>query len=66
MADLFETPELIPLNIQNILDTFDEDKCGYAELKQILAEVETIGYTFDYGLDSIPYDLQVKGVRNMR
>ena len=59
MADLFETPDIIPSNIQNVLDTFDENVCGYTELKRVLTEVETLGYTFDYGLDSIPYDLQI-------
>lgn len=58
MSDLFETPELIPENVQEILDTFDDDKNGYLELKRILDELEPLGYTFDYGLDAVPYELR--------
>jgi hypothetical protein len=63
MKDLFETPELIPSEVQEILETFDEDKPNtYLELDRLLNELENIGYTFDYYLDAEPYGLRPKNV----
>ena len=58
MKDLFETPELIPHEVQVVLDTFSEDANSYWELARIQKQVEKLGYTFDYGLDAEPYDLR--------
>lgn len=63
MKDLFETPELIPSEVQEILETFDEDKPNtYLELDRLVNELENIGYTFDYYLDADPYGLRPKNV----
>ena len=63
MKDLFETPELIPNEVQAIFETFDEN-CDntYLELDRILGEIEPWGYTFDYYLDAEPYGLRPIGV----
>ena len=58
MLDLFETPELIPQEVQAVLDTLSEDANSYLELERIQKQVEKLGYTFDYGLDAEPYDLR--------
>lgn len=58
MKDLFETPELIPDNVQAVLETFNEDADSYHELDRILSEIEPMGYTFDYYLDAEPYGLR--------
>lgn len=59
MKDLFETPELIPNNVQAVLETFDEDCANtYHELARIVNEIEPMGYTFDYYLDAEPYGLR--------
>ena len=58
MEDLFETPELIPHEVQVVLDTLSEDANSYLELERIRIQVEKLGYTFDYGLDAEPYDLR--------
>jgi hypothetical protein len=58
MKDLFETPELIPNEVQAILETFNEDADDYQELDRLLAELEPLGYTFDYYLDAEPYGLR--------
>jgi hypothetical protein len=63
MKDLFETPELIPNEVQAILETFDENTDNtYFELDRILCEIEELGYTFDYYLDAEPYGLRPMGV----
>lgn len=55
-ADLFEHPDQIPQNVLDILDkTLD---AGYDALKNICKEVEELGYTFNFGLDAVPYDLR--------
>ena len=63
MKDLFETPELIPDNVQAVLESFDEDADDYQELERILAEIEPMGYTFDYYLNAEPYGLRPIGVK---
>lgn len=62
MKDLFETPELIPDNVQSVLETFDEDADPYHELARIVNEIEPMGFTFDYYLDAEPYGLRPIGV----
>jgi hypothetical protein len=63
MRDLFETPELIPQDVQAILETFNEDTPNtYEELNRLTNELEAIGYTFDYYLDAEPYGLRPVGV----
>jgi len=59
MKDLFETPELMPNEVQAILETFDEDSGNtYFELDRLLSELEPLGYIFDYYLDAEPYGLR--------
>jgi hypothetical protein len=62
MKDLFETPELIPYEVQAVLETFDENADDYAELDRILAEIKPLGYIFDYYLNADPYGLRPIGV----
>jgi hypothetical protein len=56
MKDLFETPELIPKEVMSILITFEDNT--YNELDRIQNELQTISYTFDYGLDAEPFNLR--------
>jgi len=59
MKDLFETPELIPSEVQEILESFDEDTPNtYQELNRLVDELAKVGYTFDYYLDAEPYGLR--------
>lgn len=55
MKDLFETPELIPHEVQAV---FNKEIYTYKDLKRIQKQVEKLGYTFDYGLDAVPYELR--------
>lgn len=63
MKDLFETPELIPSNVQSVLETFNEDTDSYHELARLVNEIEPMGYTFDYYLDAEPYGLRPIGIK---
>ena len=62
MKDLFETPELIPSEVQDVLVTFDEDADDYHELGRLLDELEPLGYTFDYYLNAEAYGLRPIGM----
>jgi hypothetical protein len=57
MQDLFEKPELLPKNVQKILSSFDIDKDPYKQCKRMEKKLKPLGYSFDWGLDGIPYDL---------
>lgn len=59
IEDLFETFELIPDEVQAVLESFDEDSPNtYYELDRILNELEPLGYIFSYYLDADPYWLR--------
>jgi inorganic pyrophosphatase len=62
MNDLFECPELLPKNIKTILSRYNdlEIKKGiqYADLIQMGKEMAENGYSFDFYLDCIPYNLK--------
>jgi hypothetical protein len=68
MKDLFETPELIPTQVQEVLKSFNEDADPHIELNRLLSELEPLGYLFDYYyldayyLDAEPYGLRPIGV----
>ena len=62
MKDLFEFPELLPENVQTILNHYNdleiEKGVQYADLIQMGKELAYYGYEFDFYLDCIPYNLQ--------
>lgn len=58
MKDLFETPELIPTEVQAVFDDIDYDADPYVELARIVREIEPLGYTFDFYLDAEPFGLR--------
>ncbi len=58
MTDLFETPELIPDEIQTILRKYALDDCTYLNCQELQDELEYVGYTIDWGLDAEPINLR--------
>lgn len=62
MVDLFEEYEQQPPNVRAIYDKY-QDKIidgdfDYSDSADFLKEMESIGYTFEYGLDNEPYGLR--------
>jgi len=55
--DLFETPEILPQNIQDILIEYGEIET-YDQCQKLLNELNLHGYTFNYYLDAQPYNLR--------
>jgi hypothetical protein len=62
MKDLFEFPELLPENVQTILSHYNdlemERGVQYTDLIQMGKEMAENGYSFDFYLDGIPYNLK--------
>jgi len=56
--DLFETVELLPMEVQEVINNFSEKDTTYENCAKLVEELEAVGYTCDYGLDASPYDLK--------
>jgi len=57
--DLFEHYKTLPVEVQNIISSMDDNKCLYKECRRMLKELKPLGYTFDFGLCGTPYDLTI-------
>ena len=58
MPDLFEYPELWPANLRAILARYFAKDPSYRNLIRLENELFKIGYSIEYGLDCIAYNLQ--------
>ena len=59
--DLIERPDLWSEELTDLLMKYypdADDSIDYNKLEELLKEVNEIGYTFDYGLDGIIFDLK--------
>jgi hypothetical protein len=65
-VDLFEEYEQQPPKVRAIYDKYEEKiidgDFDYSDSADFLKEMQSIGYTFDYGLDNVPYGLRPIGV----
>jgi hypothetical protein len=57
-VDLFETPEKIPQKVNKILDKYREGDYTYTDCARLQSELQKVGFTIDYYLDAIPYNLR--------
>ena len=53
-----EEYEDLPKEIKDITDSWDDNKGLYAECNRIQKELEQKGWTCDYGLDGMVYDVR--------
>lgn len=57
--DLFEHYHLLPLPVISVMDKYNHDpELTYVECEAFLKELKPLGYTFDYGLSGVPYNLR--------
>jgi hypothetical protein len=56
--DLFENYNDLPVTMLILLDEFEEKDNSYSNCEKLLKKCLKIGYSFEYGLDAIPYNLQ--------
>jgi hypothetical protein len=57
MQDLFENYETLPQEVTDILANYSEAE-SYKELDAMIYELEEIGYTCEYDLNCIAFNLQ--------
>jgi hypothetical protein len=48
----------LPQQVKDIVDTFNEELDAYAECKRLIKELNSIGWTADYYLDGILFDIK--------
>jgi hypothetical protein len=58
MNDLFEYPEQWPANLRAVLFAYITKEQNYSNLIQLEKELFNIGYSIEYGLDCIAYNLK--------
>ena len=57
MQDLFEYPEKQPAKLRALLLEYTAKEQSYRNLMQLENDLLKIGYSIEYGLDCIPYNL---------
>lgn len=57
MVDLFEYPEQWPAKLRALLLAYITKEQTYANLIQLEIDLKKLGYSFEFGLDSVPYNL---------
>ena len=58
MQDLFEYPETWPADLRAILLHYITKDQNYSNLMQLEKDLLNIGYSIEYGLDCMAYNLQ--------
>lgn len=60
MKDLFDYPHEIPNKVNEVLAKYDQDEANlsYEECAKLVKDLNSIGYTCDYGLDGAPFNLR--------
>ena len=53
-----EQYKYLPLPVNSIISSFDENKDLYHECARLVAELDQIGWTAEYGLDGQLHDLE--------
>ncbi len=61
MVDLFEYPETWPANLRAILTRYMAKDPSYKNLINLETELKNIGYSIEYGLDCVAFNLQKIG-----
>ena len=57
MVDLFEYPETWPANLRAILARYFAKENSYKNLIQLELDLLRAGYSIEYGLDCVAYNL---------
>ena len=59
LTDMFEHLDECPREVQKVVEKYsDIESLEYYELETFLSELNEIGWTFEYYLDGIPFNLQ--------
>lgn len=58
MEDLFNQIELLPLEVQNVLNEFSSKDANIDSCRELNEALEPLGYSCDYDLSGQPFNLQ--------
>lgn len=58
MQDLFEYPELWPSDLKALLFAYIAKEQNYENLIQLEIDLKKLGYSIEYGLDCVAFNLQ--------
>lgn len=58
VKDLFEYYEEQPQQVKDILSRYELDAMDYINCENLFNELNAINYTFDYGLNAVPFNLR--------
>jgi len=61
MKDLFETPDLLPVEVRDILEEWEENAGLYENCIILVEKLEAVGYTCDYDLSGEVFGLRPIG-----
>ncbi len=56
--DLFEQFETLPQEVQDVLNEYWFAENDYDTCMDLVEHLEKVGYTCDYGLDAVPFNLR--------
>lgn len=56
-VDLFEQFETLPQRVKDVICIYNEST-NYEELDEMIEELELLGYTCEYSLDYVPFNLK--------
>ena len=57
-VDLFECYEILPLEVRQILTKHENEDGTYENCEELIKDLNKVGFTCDYGLDGVPFDLK--------
>ena len=61
MADMFEHYDQLPQEVQEVLGKHAEMDETYENCANLVSDLESVGWTCDYYLDAVPFDLRKIG-----
>ena len=56
--DLFEDFDNLPSDVQAVIMKFDASEQDYNTCQELVEALEEVGYTCEYGLTAVPYNLR--------
>lgn len=57
VVDLFQYYEELPEEVKNILTKYENCDSTYENCEYLLQELNEVGYTFEFYLDAVPFNL---------
>jgi hypothetical protein len=57
VEDMFEKWDELPQEVQDVLAKHQNDDETYSNCEELKKDLHKVGYTCNYGLDGVPYDL---------